>query len=121
MNSRNMLKALALALVVASSIGTAGCTQRTIIEEPASEESANTPGAESAAEHTEGAIANHPLYVRSGETELGEQESGPFPQPWQSRLGPFPQPWHREGDSDDDGKTPPPPNNDPDPDPNPKP
>jgi hypothetical protein len=34
----------------------------------------------------------HALRVRSGELAPGEEESGPFPDPWQ-RMGPFPDPW----------------------------
>ena len=116
MNARNMLKVFALAMAVAS----VGCTQRTIIEEPVGTDEQSSP-AVSATANGENAIANHPLYVRSGDPAPGETQSGPFPEPWQQRLGPFPEPWHREGSDNDDGRSPPPPDNNPDPDPNPKP
>lgn len=125
MNARKMLKALALVVaVIAPMMG--GCTQRTIIEEPVQEEGQSKDPRLTAIANDEGAggdLANQALYVRSGSADPGEQESGPFPQPWTQRLGPFPQPWHREGDDSDDGKTPPPsdPNPNPNPDPNPKP
>lgn len=121
MNARNMVKALALPLVVACFAGTTGCMHRTIIEEQVAQES-NDPSSATATEG-ENAVSNHPLYVRSGEVQPGETQSGPFPEPWQQRLGPFPEPWQREGtDSDEDGKSPPPPSDpNPNPDPNPKP
>lgn len=34
------------------------------------------------------------LYARSGDLTPGEQESGPFPDPWHQRMGPFPDPWY---------------------------
>jgi hypothetical protein len=116
MNARIILKALALPLVLAAT----GCMHRTIIEEQVSQEPTQAPSSE--ATDSESAVANHPLYVRSGEAKLGEQESGPFPQPWDQRLGPFPQPWHRDGTDDgDDSEAPPPSDPNPNPDPNPKP
>lgn len=39
------------------------------------------------------------LYARSGELTPGEEQSGPFPEPWQQRLGPFPEPWQQSGSS----------------------
>jgi len=120
MNARNMLKALVLLIASTTAVG---CTQRTIIEEPTTQGDESTdPHLTAVATDNSDPIADHPLYVRSGNADPGEQESGPFPQPWTQRLGPFPQPWHREGDDNDDGKSPPPPNDpNPNPDPNPKP
>lgn len=122
MNARNMLKALTLALVVMSSAGTTGCIQRTIIEEPIADDSTTDP-ATAASSESQGAVANHALYVKSGQTRPGETQSGPFPEPWEQRLGPFPEPWQRDGDGEgDDGTSPPPPSDpNPNPDPNPKP
>lgn len=119
MNARNMFKALALAATLASSTFLGGCMHRTIIEEQVAQDEEGS-GPASAATSEENAIANHPLYVRSGETQPGEQQMGPQPEPWHQRLGPQPEPWHREGK--DDGRSPPPPNDpSPSPDPNPKP
>ena len=122
MNARNMLKALTLALVVASSAWTTGCIQRTIIEEPISDDATTNPAGAGSTEN-ENAVANHALYVKSGSTQPGETQSGPFPEPWEQRLGPFPEPWQRDGDGQgDDGTSPPPPSDpNPNPDPNPKP
>lgn len=120
MNARIILKVLALPVVLLSLAGATGCTHRTIIEEQVSEGPAHDPAYEAA--DTESTVANHPLYVRSGEAQIGEQQTGPFPQPWQQKLGPFPQPWQRDGDDSNDGTSPPPPSDpDPNPDPNPKP
>src|SRR5205085_5610696 len=118
MNARNMLKALVVVLAATTAVG---CTQRTIIEEPTSQgDEANDPHLTAVATDNGDPIADHPLYVRSGDTKLGEEQSGPFPEPWQQRLGPFPEPWHRQGDQSDDGKSPPPPSDpNPNPDPNP--
>lgn len=122
MNARNMFKALVLPLLLACFAGTTGCTQRTIIEEPVTEDSSFDP-ITSTPNESESAIANHALYVRSGDTQPGETQSGPFPEPWEQRLGPFPEPWQREGTGEgEDGKSPPPPSDpNPNPDPNPKP
>ena len=111
MNARNMFKALTLPLLLACFAGTTGCTQRTIIEEPVADDSSNDPTT-ATPDESESAIANHSLYVRSGETQPGETQSGPFPEPWQ-----------REGTGEgEDGKSPPPPSDpSPNPDPNPKP
>lgn len=125
MNARNMLKALTLALTVlvgTSSAGMTGCIQRTIIEEPIADDSTNAP-APAASSDGQNAVANHALYVKSGQVRPGETQSGPFPEPWEQRLGPFPEPWQREGSGEgDDGTSPPPPSDpNPNPDPNPKP
>jgi hypothetical protein len=122
MNARNMLKAAALPLVLSCLLGTAGCTQRTIIEEEVSQDEATDSTSETTTAGSHGALGNEALYVRSGDAKLGEAQSGPFPEPWQQRLGPFPEPWHRDGDDSDDGNSPPPPSDpNPNPDPNPKP
>ena len=44
----------------------------------------------------------HALQVRSGELAPGEEESGPFPDPWQ-RTGPFPDPWQAGADGSGGG------------------
>lgn len=123
MNARHMFKALALPILLACFASSVGCTHRTIIEEEevGTDDYTSEPAA-AATSDRESAVANHALYVRSGESEPGETQSGPFPQPWQNRLGPFPQPWQRDGEGADDGKSPPPPSDpNPNPDPNPKP
>jgi hypothetical protein len=104
MNARNILKALALAVAV-TAYGGVGCTQRTIIDEEAN--TLEQPDGTNAAvtdESDETAIANHPLYVRSGTVmpgDQGDQQSSPHPQPWTERAAsgesPHPQPWHRDG------------------------
>lgn len=124
MNARNMrhvIRGLALIAAFASPLVLGGCTQRLIIEEqvPETVETSDQVSG-TASGHTESALANQALYVRSGEADPGEQQTGPHPEPWQQRLGPHPEPWQREGDEGDDGKSLPPPSN-PDPDPDPKP
>lgn len=121
MNARNIIKALALLVAVASPLALGGCTQRLIIEEQTLENGDETESIElSSSQNNESAIGNQALYVRSGETDPGETQAGPHPEPWQQRLGPHPEPWRR--DTGDDGTSPPPPPSDSKPgDPNPKP
>lgn len=121
MNARNIIKSLALVAALASPLVLGGCTQRLIIEEQTPETDSNEPIAESSSDHSESAIGNRSLYVRSGNVDPGETQAGPHPEPWQRRLGPHPEPWRRDGQGDDGTSPPPPPSNDPDPDPNPKP
>jgi hypothetical protein len=121
MNARNMrhvIQGLALSGVIAASLMLGGCTHRLIIEEQAPETGEAADQTDGTTGHTESAIGNSALYVRSGNSEPGEQRTGPQPEPWQQRLGPQPEPWQNDGD--DDGTSPPPPDSNPG-DPNPKP
>jgi len=79
-------------LVLGIALSTVACTQRTIIEEQ-TDDGSPTPAA-TAAEDEETAIVQHPLYVRSGNSDPGEQQGGPHPEPWQEYTGPHPEPWN---------------------------
>jgi hypothetical protein len=121
MSSRFILKVLALAVA----LSTMACTQRTIIVKQDTEsDGSESPHLTAVATDgdDEAAIAKHALYVRSANSEPGEQEQGPHPEPWQAHLGPHPEPWHHQASTGGTGgSTDSPPDNDTDTDTDPNP
>lgn len=89
----NRVKLIGL-LATTLALGSAGCFAQPAPDgDEEQAESLETPRLIAVDQPEQGEFtAPHALYVRSGETTPGEENSGPFPDPWR-RLGPFPDPW----------------------------